>query len=171
MGDVGVGRGELRLQPAQRSGEATGRRWGGGRSPPQGGEVGRRRTRAPRLVTVTVTAGGAGTEGADSLGEMAGDGRRRVLGALHLLLLAALPLATEGISRGAAGWTQEKVRDCCCAMVPGRLLPGAGTWGRASPPRQRGRRGGAERRSRPQQPCRFGLPGERGLCVLARGPR
>ncbi|XP_059516104.1 glutaminyl-peptide cyclotransferase isoform X1 [Myotis daubentonii] len=39
---------------------------------------------------------------------MAGGGHRRVLGALHLLLLAALPLATEGISRGAAAWTQEK---------------------------------------------------------------
>ncbi|XP_054584106.1 glutaminyl-peptide cyclotransferase isoform X2 [Eptesicus fuscus] len=41
---------------------------------------------------------------------MAGGGHRRVLGALHLLLLAALPRATEGTSRGAGAtaWTQEK---------------------------------------------------------------
>lgn len=123
----------------RQGGDGGGGEWRAQSTP--GWRRGKAKDAASRLVTVT--AGGAGTEGADSLGEMAGDGRRRVLGALHLLLLAALPLATEGISRGAAGWTQEKVRDCCCAMVPGRLLPGAGTWGRASPPRQRGRRGGA----------------------------
>lgn len=50
------GGGELRLRPAQRSGEATARRWGGGRSRPKGGEGGRRRTRVPGLVT----AGGPG---------------------------------------------------------------------------------------------------------------
>ncbi|CAK6434909.1 unnamed protein product [Pipistrellus nathusii] len=42
---------------------------------------------------------------------MAGGGHRRALrGALHLLLLAALPRAAQGIGRagGAAAWTQEK---------------------------------------------------------------
>ncbi|XP_045835907.1 glutaminyl-peptide cyclotransferase isoform X2 [Meles meles] len=65
----GVGGGELRPRPAQRSGEGTRRRWGGGRSRPKGGEGGRRRTRVPGLVT----AGGQGSLRPDSLG----DGRRR----------------------------------------------------------------------------------------------
>ncbi|XP_019597699.2 glutaminyl-peptide cyclotransferase isoform X1 [Rhinolophus sinicus] len=40
---------------------------------------------------------------------MAGDGDRSVVGTLHLLLLvAALPLETWGVNRGAAAWTQEK---------------------------------------------------------------
>lgn len=113
---VGEGRGELRIQPALRSGEATGRRWWGGRSRPKGGEEGRRRTRVPGLVT----AGGPGIRHPDSLGEMAGGGDRRVVGTLHLLLVvAALPLAIPGVSRGAAAWTQEKVRGCCCQFVPG----------------------------------------------------
>ena len=47
---VGVVGGELRLWPAQSGGEATRRRWGGGRSRPKGGEGGRRRTRVPGLV-------------------------------------------------------------------------------------------------------------------------
>lgn len=56
------------------------------------------------------------------------------MGTLHLLLLVAvLPLAAWGVSRGPAAWTEEKVRGCCCARVPGRVLPGARTPGRASP--------------------------------------
>ncbi|XP_006910458.1 glutaminyl-peptide cyclotransferase [Pteropus alecto] len=40
---------------------------------------------------------------------MAGGGDRRVVGTLHLLLVvAALPLVIQGVSRGAADWTQEK---------------------------------------------------------------
>lgn len=40
---------------------------------------------------------------------MAGGGDRRVLGTLHLLLLVAvLPLAAWGVSRGPAAWTEEK---------------------------------------------------------------
>lgn len=113
---MGEGGGELRIQPALRSGEATGRRWWGGRSRPKGGEEGRRRTRVPGLVT----AGGPGIRHPDSLGEMAGGGDRRVVGTLHLLLVvAALPLVIQGVSRGAADWTQEKVRGCCCQIVPG----------------------------------------------------
>lgn len=110
--------GELWLQPAQRSGEATGRRWGwgDGRSRPKGGEEGRRRTRVPGLVT----ASSPGNRRSDTLREMAGDGDRSVVGTLHLLLLVAtLPLETWGVNRGAAAWTQEKVRGCSCVIVPG----------------------------------------------------
>ncbi|XP_066228499.1 glutaminyl-peptide cyclotransferase isoform X2 [Saccopteryx leptura] len=39
---------------------------------------------------------------------MAGGGDRCVVRTFHLLLLAALPLATRGINRSAAAWTQEK---------------------------------------------------------------
>ncbi|KAM8784420.1 glutaminyl-peptide cyclotransferase isoform 2-T2 [Rhynchonycteris naso] len=39
---------------------------------------------------------------------MAGGWNWRVLGTFHLLLLATLPLATRGINRSAATWTQEK---------------------------------------------------------------
>ncbi|TKC44683.1 hypothetical protein EI555_001809, partial [Monodon monoceros] len=99
------GGGELQLRPAQRSGAATGRRWGGGRSRPKGGEGGRRRTRVPGLVT----AGGSGNRRPESPGEMAGGGDLRVMDTLRLLLLvAALPLVSRGVSRGAADWTQEK---------------------------------------------------------------
>lgn len=54
---------------------------------------------------------------------MAGGGDLRVMDTLRLLLLVAvLPLVSRGVSRGAADWTQEKVRGCCWAIVPGRLL-------------------------------------------------
>lgn len=128
---VGVVGGELRLWPAQSGGEATRRRWGGGRSRPKGGEGGRRRTRVPGLVT----AGGSGNRHPDSPGEMAGGRDPRVVDTLHLLLLVAvLPLAVRGVRRGAVGWTQEKVRGCCCAIVSGRLervrglSPATPTW-------------------------------------------
>uniref|UniRef100_A0A8C2PDV7 Glutaminyl-peptide cyclotransferase n=1 Tax=Capra hircus TaxID=9925 RepID=A0A8C2PDV7_CAPHI len=102
---VGVVGGELRLWPAQSGGEATRRRWGGGRSRPKGGEGGRRRTRVPGLVT----AGGSGNRHPDSPGEMAGGRNPRVVDTLHLLLLVAvLPLAVRGVRRGAVDWTQEK---------------------------------------------------------------
>ncbi|XP_055256595.1 glutaminyl-peptide cyclotransferase isoform X2 [Moschus berezovskii] len=102
---VGVVGGELRLRPAQSGGEATRRRWGGGRSRPKGGEGGRRRTRVPGLVT----AGDSGNPHPDSPGEMAGGRDPRVVDTLHLLLLvAALPLAVRGVRRGAVDWTQEK---------------------------------------------------------------
>ena len=81
---VGVVGGELRLWPAQSGGEATRRRWGGGRSRPKGGEGGRRRTRVPGLVT----AGGSGNRHPDSPGEMAGGRNPRVVDTLHLLLAA-----------------------------------------------------------------------------------
>ena len=114
---VGVVGGELRLWPAQSGGEATRRRWGGGRSRPKGGEGGRRRTRVPGLVT----AGGSRNRHPDSPGEMAGCRDPRVVDTLHLLLLVAvLPLAVSGVRRGAVDWTQEKVRGCCCAIVSGR---------------------------------------------------
>lgn len=65
-----------------------------------------------------------------------GSGRDpRVVDTLHLLLLVAvLPLAVRGVRRGAVGWTQEKVRGCCCAIVSGRLSrvrglsPATPTW-------------------------------------------
>ena len=93
---VGVVGGELRLWPAQSGGEATRRRWGGGRSRPKGGEGGRRRTRVPGLVT----AGGSRNRHPDSPGEMAGCRDPRVVDTLHLLLLVAvLPLAVSGVRR------------------------------------------------------------------------
>lgn len=165
---MGEGGGELRLQPALRSGEATGRRWWGGRSRPKGGEEGRRRTRVPGLVT----AGGPGIRHPDSLGEMAGGGDRRVVGTLHLLLVvAALPLAARGVSRGAAAWTQEKVRDGCCQIVPWATLAGCGDPGLGEPHRGRvGDRGRAAIPA-PGSLARLGRGQESGLCVLTGVPR
>lgn len=110
--------------------EATRRRWEGGRSRPKGGEEGRRRTRVPGLVT----ASGPGNPLPDSLGEMAGGRHRRVVGTLHLLLLvAALPWASRGVSPSASAWPEEKVRGCFCVVVLERLWSDAGTPGRVSP--------------------------------------
>lgn len=89
------------------------RRWGGGHSQLKGGEGGRRPRRAPGLVT----AGGPGNPRPHTLAEMAGGDGWRVVGTLHLLLLAAVLCLTAGSgSPGTAAWTQEKVRvaAACC---------------------------------------------------------
>lgn len=111
----GGGLGSVRAAGFCRLGSAGGhrRRWGGGHSQLKGGEGGRRPRRAPGLVT----AGRPGNPRPHTLAEMAGGDGWRVVGTLHLLLLAAILSLTVGSgSPGIAAWTQEKVRAAaaCC---------------------------------------------------------
>lgn len=162
----GVGGGELRPWPAQRSGEGTRRRWGGGRSRPKGGEGGRRRTRVPGLVT----AGGRGSPRPDSLG----DGRRwGPAGHGH-----PPPAAAGGRSAPGGPWGQ----------IPrlGGLDPGEGerlplhdcTWAAGAPcrhpgpgdPTLAGWEAGRAAGVRSGSGARKGHPEESGLCVLVGVP-
>lgn len=120
------------------------RRWGGGHSQPRGGEGGRRPTRVPGLVTV----GGLGNPRPYTLAEMAGGKDRRIVGSLHLLLLATVLTLTAGSRRPVpTAWTQEKVRGHCCVLCP------SGSWrvpGRETRPPSSGLAGGG---SRMLSPC------------------
>lgn len=162
----GMGGGELRPPPAQRGGEGTGRRWGGGRSRPKGGEGGRRRTRVPGLVT----AGGQGSRRPDSLG----DGRRRGPACQG----HPPPAATGG--RAASGGPGGQIprlrgldpgkgerlplRDCTWAAGAARGDPGPGD------PTLAGWEAGRAAVAGPGSRARKGHPEESGLCVLVGVP-
>lgn len=161
-----MGGGELRLRPAQRSGEAAGRRWGGGRSRPKGGEGGRRRTRVPGLVT----AGGPGSRRLDSLG----DGRRRGPARRgHPPPAAAGGCPAPGCPGGQprrrrldpGEGERLPLRDCTWAARAAR----AGTGDRATTLSQGGWGGRRNRRPRPRQPCPQRAPGGIGALRPRRG--